>query len=32
LRIDLKYLGFEEKMGFDIWLNDLNTFLERFEI
>jgi len=28
----LKDLGFEEKWGFEIWLNDLNTFLEKFEI
>jgi len=32
LRFDLKDLGFEEKWGFEIWLTDLNTFLERFEI
>jgi len=32
LRCDLKDLGAEEKWGFEIWLNDLNTFLERFEI
>jgi len=32
LRFDLKDLGFEEKWRFEIWLNDLNTFLERFEI
>jgi len=31
LRFVLKDLGFEEKWGFEIWLNDLNTFLERFE-
>jgi len=32
LRLDLKDLGFEQKWGFEIWLNDLNTFLERFKI
>ena len=32
LRFDLKDLGFEEKCRFEIWQNDLNTFLERFEI
>ena len=31
LRYDLKDLGFEEKQGFEIWVNDLNTFLERSE-
>jgi len=25
-------MGFEEKWGFEIWLNDLNPFLERFEL
>ena len=29
----MKDLGYEGKNGgFEIWLNDLNTFLERFEI
>jgi len=28
----LKDLAFEEKMRFEIWLSDLNPFLERFEI
>ena len=28
----LKHLGFEEKWGFAIWLNDLNPFIERYEI
>jgi len=31
LRFDLKDLGFEEKLAFEIWLNDLNPFLERFQ-
>jgi len=31
LRFDLKDLGFEEKWGFEIWKNGLNTFLERYE-
>jgi len=31
--LSLKDLGFEtKKMGFEIWLSDLNPFLERFEI
>jgi len=25
-------MEFEEKWGFEIWLNDLNPFLERFEL
>jgi len=32
LRFDLKDLVFEEKCGFEIWLNDFNTFLEISEI
>jgi len=32
LRSELKDLGFEEKWVYEVWLNDLNTFLERFEI
>jgi len=28
----VKDLGFEEKWEFEIWLNDLNAFLKRFEI
>ena len=27
-----KDLGFEEKWRLEIWLNDLNPFLERFEM
>jgi len=33
LRLDLNDLGFEENglLRFEIWPNDLNTFLEKFE-
>jgi len=30
--LTLKDVGFEEKWGFEIWLNDLNPFLERFDL
>ena len=30
--LTLKDLGFEEKRGFETWLNDINAFLERYEI
>jgi len=28
----MKDLGFVEKWGFEIWSNDLNPFLERFQL
>jgi len=28
----MKGLEFEEKWGFEIWLNDCNPLIERFEI
>jgi len=30
--LSLEDLRFEEKMGFEIWVNDLNLFTEWFEI
>ena len=32
LRFDLERFGIDKKWGFEIWLNDLNPFLKRFEI
>jgi len=32
LRCDLTDLGFKEKWRLEIWLNALNTFLERSEV
>jgi len=32
LRYDLTDLGSEAQSGFEIWLNDLNTFLIRYEM
>lgn len=28
----LKHLGFKEKWGSEIWLNDFDPFLDRYEI
>jgi len=30
--LTVKDLGFEEKWGFEIWINDSNPVLERYEI